>query len=47
MQQVHGHLEEDSLHVGLLQGRGHVHVHLQEPGSQGVNRGQGDLILDN
>ena len=31
MQQLQGQLQSDSLHVCLLQSRGDVHVHVQEP----------------
>ena len=31
MQQLQGELEPHGLHVGLLQGGGDVHVHVQEP----------------
>ena len=31
MEEVEGQLEADGLHVRPLEGRGHVHVHIQEP----------------
>lgn len=30
MEEVQGELEADGLHVGLLEGRGDVHVHLEK-----------------
>ena len=31
MEELQGELQSDSLHVGLLEGGGDVHVHVQEP----------------
>ena len=36
MEQVQGELQTDCLHVGPLEGRGDVHVHVQEPVEGGV-----------